>query len=361
MDVTLMRSRKSIDSPPTFIKKIRNENMKNKHICVKLRESRIFNGIIICGIVVILYLLYTNYMDNNNYDGSIEGKYVSMNNNFGNNYDNTKYIKNDDINNMDNNDGYSKEYYRSNKFIEFKKTAIWVNYIVPSIIVNKRQIKYEKKYPHKKQKLGQYKWKKYSKTYNYVLIFLHGQKYSSKEWYKIGLLQNLAKIGISSFAIDIPGHGNSQKINTNIINGNNYDKSDWLYFIIQKLLDEIYYIHKFILILPSMSGLYGLNMVFHNKPIGNINMIYNKELIGLITVAPLYTDNWNENEWSNIRLPICIIYGENDKNLGIKSGIDLKHTINHFVVEIRNAGHACYLNNPTAFESGIIKFLENYL
>jgi abhydrolase domain-containing protein 14 len=51
-----------------------------------------------------------------------------------------------------------------------------------------------------------------------------------------------------------------------------------------------------------------------------------------------------------VRTPALIIWGERDTSLGLSAANNLKHLPNSRLVKLPDAGHACYLDNPSLFQ-----------
>lgn len=56
--------------------------------------------------------------------------------------------------------------------------------------------------------------------------------------------------------------------------------------------------------------------------------------------------------------PTLILYGELDRTLARESLRQLRHLPRHSVVKLRNAGHACYLHQPSDFHRALLAFLD---
>lgn len=176
------------------------------------------------------------------------------------------------------------------------------------------------------------------------VVLLHGKKYSSQTWNQNKTLQHLLKYKYGNIAFDMPGYGNSSGKPQDFDNAN----IEW---IIQ-CLTKLNITKDIVLIMPSMSGLYGLQWIFNND--------YNKWLNGIIPIAPAFCDEYDKNMYKGLYLPTCIVYGENDET-------GLHRVSNEYLMEIpeckvnmiENGPHACYLKSyKEEFHEIMIKFLD---
>jgi len=70
-----------------------------------------------------------------------------------------------------------------------------------------------------------------------------------------------------------------------------------------------------IVVSPSASGAYSLPVLM-NRP---------ELMCGFVPVAPVSTNKYSMERYETVDVPTLIIYGENDKSLGLKSAKDLIH------------------------------------
>eukprot|EP01084_Bolivina_argentea_P283016 484609_1 len=193
-------------------------------------------------------------------------------------------------------------------------------------------------------------------NHEFVLIFLHGAAFSSATWSELGILQSLAQQGYISYALDVPGYG--QSVKTHAMN------NKWLREIIDKLIkndvESIKHIEsaggigtsnkKYILITASMSGKYAIPLLL-DRP---------KDMIGMITIAPVATDKYKKEQYVKVSIPVCIIYGQEDKNLGVISKENLSQIPNHKSIMVPGGQHAAYQNDPKFFHQQVVKWLNEF-
>ncbi|CAF1050775.1 unnamed protein product [Rotaria sp. Silwood1] len=174
---------------------------------------------------------------------------------------------------------------------------------------------------------------------NFKILLLHGQAFSSKTWEKIGTLQYLASWGYQAFAIDLPGYGNSS---LPVIQET--AAAQWLTKLIRLLR-----LSNFVIISPSMSGRFSLPYVIKS---------YAKQqsIRGFIPIAPVGTKKFDTHDYKQVQISTLIVYGENDTDF--QSAINvLKQIPSNEVLMIKNASHACYVQQPLEFHNGLRQFL----
>ncbi|EDO34116.1 predicted protein [Nematostella vectensis] len=174
------------------------------------------------------------------------------------------------------------------------------------------------------------------------LLFLHGQAFKSKTWQDIGTLDFLSKKGYRVMAIDLPSFGNS-KMKLPVSMKERGELLDKLISLLE--------LHYPVLVAPSMSGSFALPFIFSNDNA--------KKLRGFIPIAPVHTDQYKPEQYKSLKLKTMIVYGQDDKQLGLQSLERLKNIPERLIKRIDGAGHACYMNNTAEFHSYLEEFLES--
>ncbi|CAF4053798.1 unnamed protein product [Adineta steineri] len=174
---------------------------------------------------------------------------------------------------------------------------------------------------------------------NFNILLLHGQSFSSKTWENIGTLQYLASWGYRAFAIDLPGYGNSSLPVVQEIEG-----AQWLTRLIRTLR-----LSNFVIISPSMSGRFSIPYIMQSHT--------NQQLIrGFIPISPVGTNNFQTADYEKVKIPTLIVHGESDKKF--QSAIQsLKQIPSSQILTIKNASHACYIDQPLDFHNELRQFL----
>ncbi|XP_032828139.2 putative protein-lysine deacylase ABHD14B isoform X1 [Petromyzon marinus] len=197
------------------------------------------------------------------------------------------------------------------------------------------------------------------------VLLLHGAAFTSQTWQELGTMHVLANNSFRAVALDLPGgqggraegglececggdmaersqacgYGNSPRmpaVNTDEL------KASLLLEVFKALRME----HP-ILISPSMSGRFSLPYL----------MSRGQRLRAFIPIAPVHTAKYKSNEYEKIQTPTFIVYGGLDTNLGVQSLQRLILLPNHRVLELPQAGHSAYKDQPHLFHQGLLDFL----
>lgn len=171
-----------------------------------------------------------------------------------------------------------------------------------------------------------------------TLLFLHGAAFKSQTWHDLGTLHFMAKAGFKPLAIDLPGFGNTQSFS--------YGKGDSFLMGVKEVLGlkDV----PVIVISPSMSGGFSIPSLFSNP----------EAFKGYLPVAPVNTGSHSSKEYSSVKVPTCIVYGEKDTGLGTGSFKDLSNIPDKEVHVLKDAGHAAYMNAPGEFHQILLNFSE---
>jgi len=241
--------------------------------------------------------------------------------------------------------------------------------------------------------------KKSNSNYPFV-IFIHGAGQSSACWkFQFDLSDTINHFNF--IFIDLPGHGKSEGVGLTTIK----EYSEFLHSFINNLD-----IKKYLLVGHSMGGrISQVNLVDHpQNSIGSVLVGTGPKVRVTMHAIELakknikeFADMATENSFSKsaplelktefkklllklnpettandlaacnefdttdiiskIRVPTCIIAGEEDKLAPIKNSLHLKNSIQNSRIEIvKGAGHFMMLEKPALFNSAITNFL-NYL
>ncbi|XP_078595540.1 putative protein-lysine deacylase ABHD14B isoform X1 [Branchiostoma floridae x Branchiostoma japonicum] len=172
------------------------------------------------------------------------------------------------------------------------------------------------------------------------VLLLHGQAFISQTWVDLGTVDKLAAAGCRVVGLDLPGYGKS-----------------WMASRGQDPIKAPGFLHKFItaakmnkpfIVSPSMSGSFSMSHLMEHPD----------DISGFIPVAPMATENYKPDDYKKIKTPTLIIYGEEDKNLGVKSYERLKDLPNSQVHVLPKAKHPCYLDQPDMFHHLVTEFIQ---
>ncbi|XP_076985227.1 putative protein-lysine deacylase ABHD14B [Tamandua tetradactyla] len=175
----------------------------------------------------------------------------------------------------------------------------------------------------------------------FSVLLLHGIRFSSETWQKLGTLQKLAQAGYRAVAIDLPGLGNSKEATAPAPIGELAPGS-----FLTAVVDALE-LGPPVVISPSLSGMYSLP--FLTAP--------GSQLQGYVPVAPICTDKISAADYAGVKTPALIVYGAQDP-MGQTSFEHLKQLPNHRVLVMEGAGHPCYLDKPEEWHAGLLEFLQ---
>jgi len=176
------------------------------------------------------------------------------------------------------------------------------------------------------------------------VLLLHGGKYTSSTWKGLGTLQILAKNHYRAVAIDLPNYGLSKKAKEpNFINSKNVVA--WMEALVTELN-----LRSVVLLVPSVSGGYGLPLLMNSNKV---------DLLGMITIAPSRSEAYNTKEYEKVALPVMVMYGELDHS-------DLAKNAKHFLTRIPDSTeviilkgeHAAFVGNHLQFHKELLTFLQ---
>lgn len=174
-----------------------------------------------------------------------------------------------------------------------------------------------------------------NKNADETIILLHGMKFTSDDWRRTGIIDNLANEGYNVIAVEIPGYGKSERLDMP------YD--DFLNEFANSLG-----LTSFHLLGPSFSG--EISIKFALK--------YQKMLKSLIIVDSINVDKYNE-KLKEIKVPTFIVWGKKDDLAPYKFATILKENISKSKsYTFDELGHTCYLKSPDVFSKELVQFLK---
>ncbi|XP_065333344.1 protein ABHD14A-like isoform X2 [Cloeon dipterum] len=170
-----------------------------------------------------------------------------------------------------------------------------------------------------------------------TLLLLHGRSFTSETWSKIGTISLFAALGQRVIAVDLPGYGKTE--------GEHYkgDKGKFINMLVTALVME-----KLVIISPSMSGSFSMPFL----------VTYPEKLSGFIPVAPTSTNTVSQESLARITVPtISIVGSDDDTGLAEQTNVNLEVMPNLAQVQIADARHAVYLNQPHLFHTAVYNFM----
>lgn len=169
-----------------------------------------------------------------------------------------------------------------------------------------------------------------------TMLLLHGARFSSDTWRKLGTIDELAASGYYVVALDLPGFGRSQTVNV--------ERNDLLVSVMDELA-----IDKAIVVSPSMSGAFSFPLVIRATD----------RVVGFVPVAPGGIDA-NIRALRKVSVPTLIIWGENDQIIPLEKSDELAAAITDSRrVILSGASHPCYLDRPDEFHRELMAFADS--
>jgi len=168
------------------------------------------------------------------------------------------------------------------------------------------------------------------------IVLLHGMKFNSDTWRKLGTMELLAKAGYRVTALDLPGFGRTKSCDLQP----------------DQVVEELIFQKKMsgpVLVGPSMSGRISLEFAI-NHP----GLVGGLVLVGAVGVEE------NREHLSRIKAPSLIVWGGEDAISPISNGYLLEKEISNsrfFVID--SAPHPCYLEHPDLWHRELLSFLES--
>lgn len=174
-----------------------------------------------------------------------------------------------------------------------------------------------------------------------TVLFLHGNGMTSAVWINIGTFQILAEMGYRALAVDLPGHGNSNNVNTP------YSHEEILGYMTNLL--AALKLHLPVLVSPSKSGEYAMPLL----------MAYPHVLRGLVAIAPSDTSHYSISDYRKLTVPLLVMFGEKDDTMLKPSSLDsLFYVPQRKIYMIKNTTHSCYVDHPPTFHKLLLQFLD---
>ncbi len=168
-----------------------------------------------------------------------------------------------------------------------------------------------------------------------TVLLLHGARYSAQTWRELGTVELLAREGYRVLALDLPGFGESEASET---------PADRFLASLLPLVAE----RPVVVVSPSMSGRFSFPLL-SRRP---------SYVAAFVAIAPGGISN-HLKEIRGSAVASLVLWGENDEIVLPKESRALAEALpNSRRVALKDAGHACYLDQPQAFHKELLLFLR---
>ncbi|KAF5904266.1 protein ABHD14B, partial [Clarias magur] len=117
------------------------------------------------------------------------------------------------------------------------------------------------------------------------VLLLHGIRFSSQDWLRIGSLSSLAAAGYRALAVDLPGLGESKAAEAPAVVGEPAPAE-----FLRQVCDGLN-TGPVVVISPSLSGMYSLPFLFQHS----------ERLKAYIPVAPICTDKFKAEQYKAVQ------------------------------------------------------------
>ena len=167
-----------------------------------------------------------------------------------------------------------------------------------------------------------------------AILLLHGGKFDSGTWKKIGTLDVLADAGYRVLAIDLPGSGKSPSW-----------KVDPKTFLVE--LIAVLDIGRPVVLSPSRSGNLSFPLILDHP----------EKVSGYVPIAPVGVKQY-ASKLKESPVPALVVWGERDSLFPPSMAKTLAASFKTAeVVILPKAKHPAYLDQPELFHEALLKFL----
>lgn len=167
------------------------------------------------------------------------------------------------------------------------------------------------------------------------VVLLHGMKFQAATWQDLGTLEKIADAGNYALALDMPGFGKSPACSA--------DQDSVLDSFIDRLGRD-----GVTLVGPSMGGRIALEYTINHPD----------KISGLVLVGAVGVQE-NEGHLADIAVPTLLVWGGSDQISPLANAELLDNKIERSrKIIIEGASHPCYLDNPDAWHTALLDFLQ---
>lgn len=170
-----------------------------------------------------------------------------------------------------------------------------------------------------------------------TVTLLFTKSMSTYSWEEVGTPEVLHKAGYRVLCIHLPVFQQNAKEPTFPVQG-------------EILADALQQLNALdcILVAPSKTGSFALPVVLRGG----------YHLSGFVAISPSDTQQFTSKEYMLVTVPTLVLVGANDETSSVALQ-NLQQFPNKRIVELRNAGHDCYVDQTTMFHRVLLEFLQS--
>lgn len=166
------------------------------------------------------------------------------------------------------------------------------------------------------------------------VLLLHGGRFTSETWRKLGTITSLVNAGHHVIALDLPGYGDSE--------ASTIPRNDYLHHTLETLWPT----SRFLMVSPSMSGGFSLPLVARHP----------ERVAGYIPIAPVGINSHLES-LRQVDVPTLVMWGEDDQVIPVSQASILAQALSGETLILAGASHAWYLDRPDEFHRMLLDFV----
>ena len=168
------------------------------------------------------------------------------------------------------------------------------------------------------------------------ILLLHGAKFDSETWQKLGTIDVLAEAGYRVIAVDLPGFGKSPRRRMEPAT------------LGKELLTHLG-MDRAVIVAPSMSGRFAFPLVLNHAD----------HISGFIPIAPVGAVEYAK-KLKPSAIPTLVIWGEKDTLMPAAQASILAASFDDAkVLTLPGARHPAYLDQPEKFHQAVLEFIAD--
>ena len=166
-----------------------------------------------------------------------------------------------------------------------------------------------------------------------AVLLLHGARFDSSTWEKLGTLEKLASAGFRALALDLPGFAASKQASA--------DRETFLAELLPGLG-----LGRPVIVAPSMSGAFAFPLLASHPD----------RVAGFVPVAPVGAAVWTGRA-ERTPVPALVVWGDEDEVFPVSQAAPLAAAFEPgSTLILEGARHPAYLDRPDEFHAALVAF-----